>query len=66
MSGSFVIAGFEKAAPVVYQDTAARGQILEDADDIEAISIMWDTLMAEALPRNASRGLVEEIAKTWT
>jgi len=53
-------------ARVVYQDTAARGQILEDADDIEAISIMWDTLMAEALPRNASRVLVEEVSKTWT
>ena len=66
MSGSFVIAEFEKAAPVVYQDTAARGQVIEDADDIEAVSVMWDTLMAEALPRNASRELVEEVAKTWT
>ena len=66
MSGTFVIAEFEKAAPVVYQDTAARGQVIEDADDIEAVSIMWDTLTAEALPRNASRELVEEVAKTWT
>jgi len=66
MSGNFVIAEFERAAPVVYQDTAARGQIIEDADDIEAVSIMWDTLMAEALPRNASRVLVEEVSKTWT
>ena len=66
MSGSFVIAEFEKAAPVVYQDTAARGQVIEDADDIEAVSVMWDTLMAEALPRSASRELVEEVAKTWT
>ncbi len=66
MSGNFVIAEFEKAAPVVYQDTASRGQIIEDADDIEAVSIRWDTLTAEALPRSASRELVEEVAKTWT
>jgi transcriptional regulator with XRE-family HTH domain len=66
MSGSFVIAEFEKAPPIAYQDTAARGQIIEDADDIQAIMVMWDTLKSEALPRGASLELVEEVAKTWT
>jgi hypothetical protein len=66
MSGSFVIAEFGTAAPIAYQDTAARGQIIEDADDIEAITVMWDTLKSEALPRAASLELVEEVAETWT
>jgi transcriptional regulator with XRE-family HTH domain len=66
MSGNFVIAEFEKAPPIAYQDTAARGQIIEDANDIEAITVMWDTLKSEALPRGASLDLVEEAAKTWT
>jgi hypothetical protein len=66
MSGSFVLAEFENSAPVVYQDTATRGQIIEDANDIEDVSLLWDTLIAEALPRSASLELVEEVAKTWT
>ena len=49
-----------------YQDTAARGQIIEDGDDIGAISLLWDTLKSEALPRSASLELLEEVAKTWT
>lgn len=66
MSGNFVIADFADAPPAVYQDTAARGQIIEDADDIAAVTTMWDTLNSEALPRAASVELVKEAAKTWT
>ncbi len=66
MSGSFVLAEFENSAPVVYQDTATRGQIIEDANDIEGVSLLWDTLISEALPRSASLQLVEEVAKIWT
>jgi transcriptional regulator with XRE-family HTH domain len=66
MSGNFVIADFADAPSVAYQDTAARGQIIEDVDDIGAISLLWDTLKSEALPRSASVELMEEIAKTWT
>ena len=66
MSGSFVIAEFEHAPHLAYQDTAARGQIIEDADDVEAIGVMWDTLKSEALPRGTSLELLEEVAKSWT
>lgn len=66
MSGNFVIADFADGPPCVYQDTAARGQIVEDPDDIAAVTMMWDTLHSEALPRAASLQLVEETAKTWT
>jgi transcriptional regulator with XRE-family HTH domain len=66
MSGNFVIADFADAPPCVYQDTAARGQIIEDPDDIAAVTTMWDTLHSEALPRAASLELVEETATIWT
>ncbi len=66
MSGTFVIANFTDASPVVYQDTAARGQIVEDSDHLAAVTLMWDTLKSEALPRAASLTLMEETAKTWT
>jgi transcriptional regulator with XRE-family HTH domain len=66
MSGNFVIADFADAPSVAYQDTAARGQILEDSDDLGAISLLWDTLNSEALPRPASVELMKEVLATWT
>jgi hypothetical protein len=66
MSGNFMIAEFGQGPPLAYQDTAARGQIIEDQDDIGAIGVMWDTLKSEALPRGTSLELLEEVAKSWT
>jgi hypothetical protein len=50
---------------VAYQDTAARGQVLEDADDIASLGEAWSSIQTEALPRAASLALAEEIAKSW-
>ena len=66
MSGNFVIADFAEGPPAVYQDTAARGQIIEDSDDIAVVTVMWETLKAEALSRSASQQLIKEVAKSWT
>jgi transcriptional regulator with XRE-family HTH domain len=65
--GAFILATQAGDAPgVAYQDTAARGQIVEDADDIASLLVLWDTLRAEALPRAASLELMEKVAVTWT
>jgi len=66
MSGNFVIADLPDGTQVVYQDTAARGQIVEDSDDIRSVVLVWDTLKSEALPRTASLALMEEAARSWT
>jgi transcriptional regulator with XRE-family HTH domain len=67
LRGPFVIADFEDAPSVVYVDTTVRGQVVEQGDDIDAVRVTWDTLMAEALSRKASVDLAEEVAKTsWT
>jgi transcriptional regulator with XRE-family HTH domain len=63
--GAFIIAEADDAPTVAYQDTAARGQILEDADDIAALEEAWSSIQTEALPRAASLALAEEIAKSW-
>lgn len=64
--GAFILAESGDVPSVAYQDTAARGQVIEDADDIAVLMMLWDTLRAEALPRVASLELMEEVAKTWT
>jgi transcriptional regulator with XRE-family HTH domain len=66
LRGPLVIADFEDAPSVVYLDTAVRGQIVDDGDDIDAVRVTWDTLMSEALSRSDSLDLVEEVGKTWT
>jgi transcriptional regulator with XRE-family HTH domain len=62
----FTIADLEDSPRVAYQDTAVRGQIVDDRDDVAVLMGIWDRLRAEALPRKASLTLIEEVAKTWT
>jgi transcriptional regulator with XRE-family HTH domain len=62
----FVIAEFRDAPGVSYQETAVRGQVIEDADDVGVLASTWDRLRAEALPRSASLELAEEIRKSWS
>ena len=64
--GAFIIADFGDAPSAAYQDTAARGQIIEDSDDLISLTVLWETLKAEALPRSASLELIQEVARTWT
>jgi transcriptional regulator with XRE-family HTH domain len=63
--GAFVLADFEDDPSLGYQDTAVSGQIVEDANQVEALAVTWDTLRLEALPRSASLDLVEEVAQGW-
>ncbi len=60
--GAFVIAEFADAASVAYQDAASSGQIIEDAAEVSALAVTWDTLRLEALSRAASISLIEEAA----
>lgn len=64
--GAFILADFEDHTPVAYQDTAVQGQIVDSAEHITNLMILWDTVKAVALPVAASLELIEEVAKTWT
>lgn len=66
LRGPFVIADFNGQPGAVYLEPAAGGQIVYDADGIAAVTVVWDTIRAEALPRAASLALVEEAANSWT
>jgi transcriptional regulator with XRE-family HTH domain len=66
LSGNFVVADFDDGPPVAYQDTAVQGMIIDDAEKIEALMELWDTVKSVALPRAASLELIEKAAKTCT
>jgi hypothetical protein len=63
--GPFVLAEFAASPTIGYQDTAVIGQIVEEANWVEALAVTWDTLRLEALPRGASLELVEDVAQIW-
>jgi transcriptional regulator with XRE-family HTH domain len=65
-AGAFIIANFEDAPAVGYQETACQGQFVDRREDVETLVDCWDTLVREALPWAASQALLEEAAKSWT
>jgi transcriptional regulator with XRE-family HTH domain len=64
--GPFIIADFKDHPAVAYQDTAVRGMIVDETEDVDSLMVLWDTLRSVALPVAASLELIEEVAKTWT
>lgn len=66
-AGPFVIAGFDDAPGIVYLDTAVTGQLVETQSMVDQVTLMWEALRSEALPRTASRDLIAKIAEEkWT
>jgi transcriptional regulator with XRE-family HTH domain len=64
--GAFVIADFAKSPSIVYLETALTGLVVERPEDVSAVTLRYETLKTEALPRAASLELLREVAKTWT
>lgn len=63
--GAFVLADFDDVATIGYQDAPIRDEAVRAADRVAKLELIWDTLCAEALPRQASLALLEEAAKSW-
>src|SRR5215472_6562747 len=66
LTGAFVIADFAGAPSIVYLETALTGLVIERQEDVAAVTLTYDTLKTESLPRAASLELLREVAKTWT
>jgi transcriptional regulator with XRE-family HTH domain len=63
--GAFVIASFDGAGDIVYLETAASGQVTETPSVIAEITLTYDMLRSEALPRTASRELIMKVAEQY-
>jgi transcriptional regulator with XRE-family HTH domain len=65
--GAFAIATFDHAPAIVYLESPDQGQTTDKHATVAAISLTFDTLRAEALPRGASRDLILKVAEQrWT
>jgi hypothetical protein len=65
--GAFVIAEMGDLPGIVYLETAADGQTVEDAATVSQVALRFDSLRSEALPRSASKDLIVKVAEDkWT
>jgi len=66
LQGPFVIADFQDAPSIGYQEMVVGAQPLEDPEQVALLDFTWNTVRSEALPRAASLALLEEAAKSWS
>lgn len=64
--GPFVIASFAAAPEVAYLDSVLTGQVVERPEEVRQVSVLYDTMRAEALSPRASIALISEVVRTWT
>lgn len=66
LAGMFTIATLNNGdAEVVYFETVATGQLVDDGDAVAACVTAFEVLRGEALPREQSRELIRERAKEF-
>ena len=61
--GGFAIASFDNAPGTVYMESPDQGQTTELPSVVRRLSLTFDTLRADALPRGASRDLIGKVAE---
>lgn len=61
----FALADFTEAPTVGYQDTSLAGQIVEDWDEVQTLTYLWDALVRAAQPKQASLQILKELAEEW-
>lgn len=66
LAGQFVMASFDGVPDVVYLDNALAGQVVERAEDVARIALLYDILKAEALSPRASVDLARRAIERWT
>ena len=61
--GAFVIAELDDSSPVVYLETAAEGETVEDPSVLARLALTFDTLRSKALPDMASGDMIVKVAE---
>lgn len=65
--GAFIIAELADSAGIVFIEDTLGGRVCEDPESVTEVTLCFDTLRSEALPKRASRELIERLAEEeWT
>jgi hypothetical protein len=49
--------------PVAYQEYAVGGHIVDDQEDVQKLSALYDQLQAQALDENRSLDMISELTR---
>jgi Domain of unknown function (DUF5753) len=63
--GALVIADRPKDGSIVFIEDVTGGRVSEDAATVAEVALRFDALRSEALPKSASRTLMESVARKW-
>jgi hypothetical protein len=66
LAGPLAIASFDDAPDVAYLDNAIAWNLVDSADDVAKVTLLFDVLRGEALSRQESEALVRKVMETWT
>lgn len=64
--GPLVVASFDSGPDAAYLDNALNGQVTERRMDVGRMTLLYDTLRAEALAPGASVDLIARTVEEWT
>ncbi|MBV8997233.1 MAG: hypothetical protein JO287_26865 [Pseudonocardiales bacterium] len=65
MAGSFTLLNFAPGVspPVAYQEYAVGGHIVDDQEDVQKLSALYDQLQAQALDKKRSLDMISELTR---
>jgi Domain of unknown function (DUF5753) len=65
--GAFIIADMDDSPSIVFIEDVTGGRVAEDPDVVAEVTLRFDSLRSEALPKGASRDLMGSVAEErWT
>ena len=67
LEGAFIIAELPEEQSIVFLEDASGGRVAEEGQALCEVTLRYETLRSEALPKSASRDLIAKVAKDrWT
>jgi DNA-binding XRE family transcriptional regulator len=65
--GAFIVADVDDSPGIVFIEDVTGGRVAEDPDTVAEVTLRFDALRSEALPKGASRDLMGSVAEEkWT
>jgi hypothetical protein len=67
LEGAFIIAELPEGQSIVFLEDASGGRVAEEDQALSEVTLRFEALRSEALPKPASRDLIAKVAKErWT
>lgn len=65
MGGSFILANFTDERPAALLENLLSGQMTEKRAEVDRLALLFSTLAADAMNRQASADMIEKVAGEW-